>query len=915
MPSIITLPASIPYLEPHGTNWAIFMMRFRDAMKLTHRWMYFTGQKKCPEPQDKDNPTDGEIEAAEKWEYEDSVASYLLSQRLPDSAVMRLSSCSTTQEQWEMVTKEYQAKSAYAQADLHQSFLEMRCAKGGDVREFLANLCYKREELVAAGVHVTDKEYERTILRGIPNELATFASHILSSALIIHGATSIDLDDLIHQICEEAERLKSRCTRGKSGQGGREATTEEVFAAKESTGRRRRRGKCHDCGKEGHWARECCTPKREGNATAPAAQASLGATAPPKTQYGGETHTVLEIDIAEELWMAEEEVVAHTQMVDVEPDLTWGHIEDRVADAHAQLVGAEPDPLLGERDSLEDNAHAHLESVEPEILTCTEDDLLNEVEEVEEDGTTELIAEEKDPHDDLQGLGVSHLTTLEGTNAPTLLLSQSKHPSLPLRTESPPRSPVIRTGTQTTRESRPSVNTDPLPLDTPPLNGAAEPHRTVPGQIQAPTQGETLLESSRGKKLRCATRQDSQPSAHALEGKTPLGIAHRRPPDPADPYTPGSIVSEQALIGPKALVHPCQAWRPVLDESAGAHIDPWPDPGIIHADPDVYFEASALLEGEQNFILPIADSEQAVTLKTISFSSLPRVLPPPDTLERDWKPGKGVEHAQRNVARLRLPDLVTKDSDKAGGVWWESALAILGCPQLALAVEMGNIEAPNRCTVEAKRKAEWPPRGQATEHKRGPDRPPRKVPYKSDPNVLNGTGACKPKGELDVLKSAAPGHLEVKTWHMEGGPSGKGLADPERPEFEATEPRSWASLPAEKEDTSYKNEVNVAGIDYNDDHAPLFPFSIALGHSCSGCPFRVRLQGRRHHRHRWRDSWRDKARRCNATSHASPSHKSHAPRACVTNRSQTIDAFISAPINTRLHFAAVPDYVQNEGEC
>ena len=77
---------------------------------------------------------------------------------------MHLSSCPTAKERWDAVTQEFQAKSAYAKANLHQSFLEMHCAKGGDVREFLANLCYKKEELAAAGVHITDKEYERTIL-------------------------------------------------------------------------------------------------------------------------------------------------------------------------------------------------------------------------------------------------------------------------------------------------------------------------------------------------------------------------------------------------------------------------------------------------------------------------------------------------------------------------------------------------------------------------------------------------------------------------------------------------------------------------------------------------------------------------------------------------------------------------------
>jgi len=207
--AIEQLPANIPRLEPNGANWAIFKMRFHDAMKVTQRWGYFTGTRPHPKPKNPDKPTDGEITAAEKWEHEDSVASYLLSQRLPDTTVMRLSNCLTAQEWWETVTKEYQAKSAYAKVDLHQSFLDMHCTKGGDVREFLHNLCYKREELAATGVNITDKEYEHTILHGIPNKLATFASHIMSSALIVHGATSINTDALINQICEEVEQLKS----------------------------------------------------------------------------------------------------------------------------------------------------------------------------------------------------------------------------------------------------------------------------------------------------------------------------------------------------------------------------------------------------------------------------------------------------------------------------------------------------------------------------------------------------------------------------------------------------------------------------------------------------------------------------------------------------------------------------------
>jgi len=95
------------------------------------------------------------------------------------------------------------------QANLQQVFLEMHCTKGADVREFLTSLCYKHEELVATGVRVTNEDYKRTTLQGIPTKLGTFVSQLLSIATLLSQSTPVNLDILVSQLCEEADQLKS----------------------------------------------------------------------------------------------------------------------------------------------------------------------------------------------------------------------------------------------------------------------------------------------------------------------------------------------------------------------------------------------------------------------------------------------------------------------------------------------------------------------------------------------------------------------------------------------------------------------------------------------------------------------------------------------------------------------------------
>jgi transposase InsO family protein len=233
-------------------------------------------------------------------------------------------------------------------------FFKMRCPKGGDVHAFLMNLKTKCNELTAVGVAIADKDYQRTVLRGIPNKLTQFALQLLTSAHLAHNSSTVDVKELIQAICEEADHLKIRCVHHQNqGKDGKKGQTDEALAATHSDNagrRRRRKGKCHNCGKPRHWARECRSPKKVENSSGQSRQASSGA-AKPKNKPVGSANIIVANDIkGDGFWMVIEEI------------------------DHVQADHTEPDPFMGTSEQQEEeDAHAEFESVE-DIFACDESD-------------------------------------------------------------------------------------------------------------------------------------------------------------------------------------------------------------------------------------------------------------------------------------------------------------------------------------------------------------------------------------------------------------------------------------------------------------------------------------------------------------------------------------------------------------
>jgi hypothetical protein len=195
----------------------------------------------------------------------------LLTQKLPDSALMRIQNKASVKERWDAITTEFTQKGAFAQTELRARFLDMKCPEKSNVREFLDSLHVKREELATVGVEIDTKDYLSTIISPLPISLSNFASNQLATAKLYHSTKTIDPNVLISLISEEYERQKVQRLCRSNGKSPKEDNHDKAMYASSSRGRKAGgmnhkfpRGTCWGCGDKGHFRDKCPKKLKDG---------------------------------------------------------------------------------------------------------------------------------------------------------------------------------------------------------------------------------------------------------------------------------------------------------------------------------------------------------------------------------------------------------------------------------------------------------------------------------------------------------------------------------------------------------------------------------------------------------------------------------------------------------------------------
>jgi hypothetical protein len=259
--------ATVPVLEPDGSNWVVWKTRVEFAMAAKGTFGHL----------DNTVPRPTEAEPLKKWQEKEFLARWQLTRAIKDVTLQKIVTKSAVHEMWTAIKTEFETKSALVQADLRAKFSSIRCPEKGDVRAHLDDIRTANAQLASVGVKIEDSEYSSTIMKSLPRSYANHLSS-LSAAARMMGKT-LDPNSIMMYVLEEYERQrileqpkpeKAKETAFatqpgpsgggwktvKGGKGGKPNV--EPKANSKPFG-----GECFNCHGIGHRARDCPSPKQD----------------------------------------------------------------------------------------------------------------------------------------------------------------------------------------------------------------------------------------------------------------------------------------------------------------------------------------------------------------------------------------------------------------------------------------------------------------------------------------------------------------------------------------------------------------------------------------------------------------------------------------------------------------------------
>ena len=256
----------IPKLDVSGSNWVIFKECFIWALDARGIIDHIDGTS--------DEPTNPVSEAAQKrkeglsaeeiksdnewkkelkeWKSGEAVAKQQITSSIPDSLFLKIHSNGSTFLIWKALEDHFQKRSQMVAINLHRHMQNQCCGDKDNIIAHFAVLQTMQEDLASMGQKLEDSDFYAIVMGSLPGSYDPYISTVNATSSVL--GTTLSADDLILTVTEEYKR---RTLKNKGGKKDDNVAFYSNDAGKDQKGGLKRKGECHNCGKKGHWMRDC----------------------------------------------------------------------------------------------------------------------------------------------------------------------------------------------------------------------------------------------------------------------------------------------------------------------------------------------------------------------------------------------------------------------------------------------------------------------------------------------------------------------------------------------------------------------------------------------------------------------------------------------------------------------------------
>jgi gag-polypeptide of LTR copia-type/Pol polyprotein, beta-barrel domain/Integrase core domain/Domain of unknown function (DUF4219)/GAG-pre-integrase domain/Zinc knuckle len=227
-------------IEPlNGDNYATWRRRLEWILDDQELWDITIGTEAEPTPVDPKNVSSAEGQAIADWKKKDKKARKEICLRISDEHLVYIDQFMGSHAIWTRLQDIFESKGAVGIVNLRRDFFRTFAEDGANMEEHVRKLRGLGQELSARGQLITDTDFSNTLLTSLPDSWSSFITAVNA------GGIAISSDVLIARILDE-DRVR---------QAGSTRQTALRTQSRDDSGATK--GKCRNCGKKGHYVRDC----------------------------------------------------------------------------------------------------------------------------------------------------------------------------------------------------------------------------------------------------------------------------------------------------------------------------------------------------------------------------------------------------------------------------------------------------------------------------------------------------------------------------------------------------------------------------------------------------------------------------------------------------------------------------------